>query len=77
MIIKYDSAADVFVVKVREGALVDEELLDNDVVLGYDRRGKVVSVEILYASKKGLLSAFLELAKSKKDTAKLLLSKIC
>jgi uncharacterized protein YuzE len=76
LIIKYDSAADVFVVKVREGALVNEELLDSDVVLGYDRKGKVVSVEILDASKKGLLSAFLELAKSNKDTAKLLLSKI-
>ena len=76
LIIKYDPEADVLVLKVKEGALVNEELLDNDVVLGYDRDGKIVSVEILDASTKGLLNAFLELAKSKKDAAKFLLSKI-
>ena len=75
-IIKYDSEADVLVIKVKEGALADEEMLDNDVVLGCDKSGKLVSLEILDASKKGLLNAFLELAKSKKQTAKLLLSKI-
>lgn len=76
LVIKYDPEADVLVLKVKEGALVNEELLDNDVVLGYDLNGKVVSLEILDASRKGLLNALLELAKSKKDAAKLLLSKI-
>jgi uncharacterized protein YuzE len=76
LIIKYDSEADVLVVKVKEGALAQEELLDNDVVLGCDKYGKLVSLEILDASKKGLLTALIELAKSKKETAKLLLSKI-
>jgi len=76
LIIRYDSEADVLVFKVKEGALVEEELLDSDVVLGYDADGKVVSVEVLDASKKGLLNAFVDLAKSKKDAAKLLLSKI-
>ena len=76
LIIKYDSEADLLVVKVKEGALADEELLDNDVVLGYDDQGKVVSVEVLDASRKGLLNALLELAKSKKDAARLMLSKI-
>lgn len=76
LIIRYDSKADVLVVKVKEGALAEEELLDNDVILGCDKSGKLVSLEILDASKKGLLSAFMELAKSKKETAKLLLSKI-
>ena len=76
LIINYDPEADVLVFKVKKGALVNEELLDNDVVLGYDRNGKIVSVEILDASRKGLLNALLELAKSKKDAAKLLLSKI-
>lgn len=76
LIIKYDSEADVLVFKVKEGALADEELLDNDVVLGYDNHGKIVSVEILDASRKGLLNALVELAKSKKDAAKLMLSKI-
>ena len=76
LIIKYDSEADVLVVKVKEGELAGEELLDNDVILGSDKSGKLVSIEILDASKKGLLSALIELAKSKKETAKLLLSKI-
>jgi uncharacterized protein YuzE len=76
LIIKYDSEADVLVVKVKEGALADEELLDNDVILGCDKEGKIVSLEILDASKKGLFNAFVELAKSKKETAKLLMSKI-
>jgi len=75
-IIKYDPEADVLVFKVKEGALVDEELLNNDVILGYDGEGKIVSVEIIDASKKGLLNVLIELAKSRKDTVKLLLSKI-
>jgi uncharacterized protein YuzE len=76
LIIKYDSQSDVLVVKVKEGALADEELLDNDIILGCDKNGQLVSLEVLDASKKGLLNAFMELAKSKKETAKLLLSKI-
>jgi uncharacterized protein YuzE len=76
LIIKYDSEADVLVLKVKEGALTDEELLDDDVVLGYGKDGKIVSVEILDASRKGLLNVLLELAKSRRDEAKFLLSKI-
>ena len=74
--VKYDPEADVLVFKVREGALADEELLDNDVVLGYDNEGKMVSVEILDASKKGLLNALFELARFRKDAVNHLLSKI-
>jgi len=43
LIVRYDPEADVLVLKVREGALANEELLDNDVVLGYDDEGKMVS----------------------------------
>jgi uncharacterized protein YuzE len=64
------------VVRFKEGALADEELLDNDVILGYDSEGKIVSVEIMDASKKGLINALMDMAKSRKDAAKLLLSKI-
>jgi uncharacterized protein YuzE len=62
--ILYDPEADVLVVKLREGAVADEELLDNDVIVGYDREGRVVYVEVLDASKKGLVSALAELAKA-------------
>jgi uncharacterized protein YuzE len=75
-IIRYDPEADVLVFKVKEGVLADEELIDNDVILGYDSEGKIVSVEIMNASKKGLLNALIELTKSRKDAVKLLLSKI-
>ena len=45
--------------------MADEELLDNDVIIGYDREGRVVYVEVLDASKKGLISALAELAKAR------------
>jgi uncharacterized protein YuzE len=76
LIINYDSEADVLVLKLREGSIVDEELLDNDVVLGYDGDGKVVSMEILDASRKGLLNVLVELAKARREAVELILSKI-
>lgn len=51
-IIRYDSEADVLVVKVKEGGLANEEILDNDIILGCDKSGKLVSVEVLDASKR-------------------------
>ena len=59
LVIRYDPEADVLVVKLREGAVADEELLDNDAVVGYDQEGRVVYVEVLDASKKGLASALM------------------
>jgi uncharacterized protein YuzE len=56
-VVRHDPEADVLVVKLREGAVADEELLDNDVVVGYDWEGRAVYVEVLDASKKGLVSA--------------------
>jgi len=76
LIINYDSEADVLVLKLREGSIVDEELLDNDVVLGYDGDGKVVAMEILDASRKGLLNVLVELAKARREAVELILSKI-
>jgi len=76
LIIRYDPEADVLVIKLKEGSLVDEELLDNDVILGYDSKGNMVSMEILDASRKGLMNALFELAKSRKEEVRFLLSKI-
>jgi uncharacterized protein YuzE len=76
LIINYDPEADVLVLKLREGLVVDEELLDNDVVLGYDGDGRIVSVEVLDASNRGLMKALIELAKVKREAVKLVLSKI-
>jgi uncharacterized protein YuzE len=69
LIISYDSEADVLVLKFGEG-LVD------DVVLGYDCDGRIVSVEVLDASKRGLMNVLIELTKAKKEIVKLILSKI-
>ena len=63
LIIRHDPEADVLVVKLGEGAVADEELLDNDAVVGYDREGRVVYEEVLDTSKKGLASALAELSK--------------
>ncbi|MCC6024518.1 MAG: DUF2283 domain-containing protein [Thaumarchaeota archaeon] len=76
LIMNYDPEADVLALKLREGLVVDEELLDNDVVLGYDGDGKIVSVEVLDASKRGLMNALIELAKAKREAVKLVLSRI-
>ena len=75
LIVKYDPEADVLTIKIKEGALADEELLDNDIILGYDSGKNLVSIEVLDASKKGLLNALTELTKSKSNVAKFLLSK--
>jgi len=50
--VKYDPEADVLVFKVREGALANEEWLDNDVVLGYDNKGKQSQLKYLTPQRK-------------------------
>ncbi|MEM2425169.1 MAG: DUF2283 domain-containing protein [Candidatus Bathyarchaeia archaeon] len=74
--IKYDPDVDVLVLKIREGVLANEELLDNDIILGYDKDGKLLYVEVMDASKKGLINTLLDLAKNRKEAAKLILSKV-
>jgi len=77
VIVRYDLEVDVLVLKVGEGALaMRRELLDSDVVLGYDEGKKMVSVEILDASKKRLFNTLFELARYRKDTVEHLISKI-
>ncbi|MEM3815236.1 MAG: DUF2283 domain-containing protein [Candidatus Bathyarchaeia archaeon] len=74
--IKYDPDVDILVLRIREGELANEELLDNDIILGYDKDGKLLYVEVMDASKKGLINTLLDLAKNRKEAAKLILSKI-
>ncbi|MEM2261631.1 MAG: DUF2283 domain-containing protein [Ignisphaera sp.] len=74
--IKYDPDVDALVLKIREGELANEELLDNDIILGYDKDGKLLYVEVMDASKKGLINTLLDLAKNRKEAAKLILSKV-
>jgi hypothetical protein len=39
-VIRYDPKADILVVKLKEGEMVDERLLDSDVLLGIDEEGE-------------------------------------
>ena len=74
--IKCDPDVDILVLRIRQGELANEELLDNDIILGYDKDGKLLYIEMMDASKKGLINTLLDLAKNRKDAAKLILSKI-
>ena len=73
MILRYYSDADVLVIRLREGRVHEEEMLDNDIILGYNEDGDVVRVEILDSSKKGLINVLHELIKSKRDIVEHLL----
>ena len=65
------------VIRILESEGTDYFILHTGQHYSYnDDEGKMVSVEILDASKKGLLNALLELARSRKDTVKYLTSKI-
>jgi len=75
MIIKYDPKADILAMKLREGAIKDEKLLDSDVVLGFDEGGELVSLEVWDASKRGLLKTLADLANEKREVVEALLKR--
>ncbi|MEX2703420.1 MAG: DUF2283 domain-containing protein [Candidatus Baldrarchaeia archaeon] len=66
-IIEYDVKADVLTINLIEDfKVVEDKLLDNDVVVSFDENGKVVQIQVLDASKKGLIEILINLLKSKK-----------
>jgi len=67
LVLKYYPDADILVVELGGDGIVDEEWLDNDVVMGYDRSGRVVRVEVHNALKRGLLNVVKELAEARRD----------
>ena len=75
LILKYDSKADILSVKLREGEITDEKLLDNDVLMGLDKEGEPVTLEIWDASKKGLYNTLADLAHEKRDFIDTLLNR--
>jgi len=75
LIIKYDSKADILTMKLREGAINDEKLLDSDVVLGFDKKGELVTLEIWKASQRGLLKTLTDLANEKRELVETLLKR--
>ena len=54
-------------------AIKNEKLLDSDVVLGFDKQGEIVAIEVWAASKRGLLKTLADLANEKREIAKTIL----
>ena len=75
LVLRYDPKADILTLKLREGAINDEKLLDNDVLLGLDKDGELVSLEVWDASKRGLLKSLTDLAHEKRDVVETLLER--
>lgn len=75
VVLRYDPKADILTLKLREGAVVDEKLLESDVLLGFDKKGELVSLEVWEASKRGLLKSLADLAREKRDVIKVLLER--
>jgi len=73
VVLKYDAKADILTMKLREGAIQDERLLDSDVLLGFDRKGELVALEVWAASKRGLLKSLKDLAREKREVVEALL----
>ena len=72
-IIEYDPEADVLTVNLQPGRrIAGDTLLDNDVVVSVDEKGEIVQVQVLDASRRGLLEALLELHHAKKALLQLL-----
>jgi len=75
LVLRYDPKADILTLKLREGAITDEKLLDSDVLLGFDENGELVSLEVWGASKRGLLKSLADLAREKRDVVETLLER--
>jgi len=75
LIIKYDPKADILAMKLKEGAIKNEKLLESDVLLGYNENGELVAIEVWDASKRGLLKTLTDLANEKREIAETLLKR--
>jgi len=75
LVLRYDAKADILTMKLREGAIRDEKLLESDVVLGFDEKGELVALEVWDASKRGLLKTLKDLANEKREIVEALLKK--
>ena len=75
LVLKYDPKADILAIKLKDGAIMDEKLLNSDVVLGLDKNSELVALEVWNASKRGLLKSLTDLAHEKKDIVEALLKR--
>ena len=75
-IIEYDPEADILVIRLSEGEVSDEKLLDNDIVLGIGKDDEIIYIEVWDASKKGLMKTLINLARKKENKLKTILENI-
>ena len=73
--LKYDAKADILSIKIREGEIIDEKLLDGDILLGLNRAGDLVALEVWDASKKGLYKTLADLARENKEVIDVILNR--
>ena len=72
-VIEYDPEADILTINIRQGRRIKEDrLLDNDIVVSIDDEGELVQIQVLEASRRGLLQALLELYRSHRALLQLL-----
>jgi len=62
-IIIYYPEDDILTIRVRRGQIADEKLLDNDILLSYNKKNELIRLEIWRASQCGLTDALHKLAK--------------
>jgi len=74
-VLKYDPKADILTMKLKEGVIRNERLLESDVVLGFDEKGELVALEVWDASKRGLLKTLKDLANEKREIVEALLKR--
>ena len=61
--LRYWPDEDILTIKVKGGQIHDENLLDNDIVLSYNKKKELIRLEIWQASTRGLIPALIEVAK--------------
>ena len=65
-ILRYFQEEDILYIKTKPGRVHDQTLLDDDILLSYNKKGELVSLEIWQASKRGLTATLMGVAKRDK-----------
>ncbi len=69
MIVRYDRKADILYLRFSEEKPVDSDMVNDDVVVSFDEKGEIVSMEI-WRAKELILPAFLKYLKEIKEVVR-------
>jgi len=70
MKVYYDKEADILNLKFSDSKAVDSDMIDDDVVVSFDEKGNIVSIEI-WRARELILPAFLQYLKEIKKTSQI------